>query len=178
MPVKRALFLAASILIAGCGPDEVVHSVCTPTEGVVARVIDGDTVELMDGSTVRYLLVDTPETDKFDPTQSDCFGIEAKLLNESLVLGKSVELRYDIENDNVDQCTDSLKRRLAYVYVGDRMVNQILIERGYADLCTVKPQGRTTDYLYQADFTAYRDYAAYHNVGMWGACAVIGGACQ
>ncbi len=46
-------------LLAGCSSE---GSSCGPSTGVVARVIDGDTIELETGERIRYLLVNAPET--------------------------------------------------------------------------------------------------------------------
>ena len=51
---------------------------CGPTRARVARVIDGDTVELEGGERVRYLMIDTPESTQ---GKLDCFGHEAAELN-------------------------------------------------------------------------------------------------
>ena len=45
----------------------------------VARVIDGDTIELIDGRIIRYLGVDTPE-------KNECFYHDATLKNKLLVM--------------------------------------------------------------------------------------------
>jgi endonuclease YncB( thermonuclease family) len=62
------------------------------TKGVfVARVIDGDTIEIEGGQKVRYIGVDTPET--VDPrTSVQCYGKEAAAKNKKLVEGKKVRL--------------------------------------------------------------------------------------
>jgi endonuclease YncB( thermonuclease family) len=53
---------------------------------LVSRVIDGDTVELGDGSRVRYIGIDTPET------AGDCYNREATARNIELVLNRVVQL--------------------------------------------------------------------------------------
>jgi len=84
---------------------------------VVMRVIDGDTIELKDGRRVRYLGIDTPE-------EGECFYEESTKMNEELVLGKKVELKFDIDS------MDDYGRMLAYVYVDGQMVNKLLLEKG------------------------------------------------
>ena len=107
------------------------------------RVVDGDTVELMDGRHVRYIGVDTPETrrrigDRWveDPQP---FAREASAMNRKLVEGKSVRLEYDVER------FDKYGRTLAYVSVGDVMVNDELLRRGYAKLMTIPPNVKYVD---------------------------------
>lgn len=85
----------------------------------VQRVFDGDTVLLTDGRKVRYLGINTPEW-------QEPFHLKAKRFNESLVLGKEVRLEFDDERE------DTYGRLLAYLYVGDEMVNAKLVEEGLA----------------------------------------------
>src|SRR5688572_24726454 len=53
----------------------------------VTRVIDGDTIQLETGQTVRYIGIDTPET-KHPQKKLQCFGKEAMEKNKELVEGK------------------------------------------------------------------------------------------
>jgi endonuclease YncB( thermonuclease family) len=87
---------------------------------LVSRVIDGDTVELGDGSRVRYIGMDTPET------AGDCYNREATARNIELVLNRVVQLEKDVSE------TDQYGRLLRYVYVDGVMVNEVLVREGYA----------------------------------------------
>ena len=74
----------------------------------VARVIDGDTIELENGERVRYIGMDTPETvHPSKPVQ--CFGKAASAENSKLVSGKTVRLEKDVSD------TDKYGRLLRYV---------------------------------------------------------------
>lgn len=153
----RVVALGMVATAGGCGGNMGSGSTCGPTRATVARVIDGDTIELTDGSRVRYLLVDTPES----TSEQECFGAEAKAFNESLVAGTQVSLTYDVE------CRDRFDRLLAYVSVDGREVNALLLERGYACVLYIPPNGsdRVTAY------TDLADAAAAAGAGLWGACA-------
>ncbi len=94
--------------------------------GRVQKVYDGDTVLLSDGRKVRYLGINTPEW-------QEPFYLKAKRLNESLVMGKDVRLEFDEER------VDKYGRLLAYLYVGDQMVNAKLIEDGLAHAFFILP---------------------------------------
>ncbi|HYO40073.1 MAG TPA: thermonuclease family protein [Nocardioidaceae bacterium] len=72
---------------------------------VVARVVDGDTVELVGGQDVRIVGVDTPE-------RGDCGYDEATAAMERLVLGRRVRLTVS------DEDRDRYGRLLRYVDVG------------------------------------------------------------
>ena len=159
-----ACLLAAGCSVAGCSEDIVIPPVCTPVSGVVQRVIDGDTIDLEDGTRVRYLLIDTPET-ATDPADSECFAEEAKLVNEQLVLGREVTLEYDD-----GQCTGTFGRNLPYVYVGERMINKVLLERGYARTFISRPPEHPDAYKFEDEFLAIEEAAQAEKKGMWGAC--------
>lgn len=133
---------------------------CGPQSGMVTAVIDGDTIDLESGDRVRYLMIDTPE---ITGGKNDCYGAEARQFNQDLVLGKQVSLRYDTE------CTDRFGRLLAYVTVQDREVNSLLVERGYACVLVIPPNG--ADRADEFDFI--EDQARADMRGMWGACEVV-----
>src|SRR5689334_22145819 len=96
----RGLVALSLLLLVACG-----RSPCGPATGVVTSVIDGDTIRLESGETIRYLLVDTPEVTH---GKNDCFGPEAKDFNTQLVLGKTVSLWYP-----EGECHDRYERSLA-----------------------------------------------------------------
>ena len=154
--MKLALVAAAGGLVACGGPE----ATCGPTSGVVARAIDGDTIELTSGERIRYLLVDTPESVN---GATDCFGQEAKTFNHDLVLGHQVTLRYDTE------CTDRFGRLLAYVSVDGQEVNSLLVSRGYACVLYIPPNG--TDR--RSEFETLEAQAKAANRGMWASCPVV-----
>lgn len=148
--MRRALIALA--LAAGCGGegDDVA---------VVARVIDGDTVELETGETVRYLLIDTPES----TSEIECFGQAAATYNRELVEGKEVTLRYGEER------TDRFGRTLAYVSLGEREINRVLVELGYACVLYIPPNG-----MDRADeFDDLERRARSERRGLWGMCEDI-----
>jgi micrococcal nuclease len=153
--VIRWLALASLAACGGADGDR-----CGPSEGVVARAIDGDTIELESGEIIRYLLVDTPES---TGGATDCFGENAKTFNEDLVVGETVQLTYDVE------CEDYFGRLLAYVRVGGREVNTLLVERGYACVLHIPPNGDDR----VDEFQALEDAARAAGTGMWSACTEI-----
>lgn len=104
----------------------------------VTRVVDGDTIVLDDGRRVRYIGVNTPEV-HHPRLGAQPGGREAAAKNRELVAGRSVRLEYDV------QPTDRYGRSLAYVYVGQMMVNAEMVRRGYAQVMTVPPNVRHQD---------------------------------
>lgn len=94
-------------------------------EGIyrVERVVDGDTLLLVGGDRVRLIGVDTPETVKPDhPVEP--WGPEASDFTKQFVAGGEVRLQFD------RQRVDQYGRRLAYVWVDDRMLNEELLRAG------------------------------------------------
>jgi len=151
--MPRAVALALVIAAAACGSDEAR---CGPGTGVVDRVVDGDTIVLVSGERIRYLLVDTPES----TTEQECFGDSAARFNRDLVLGRTVELAYDVE------CRDRFDRLLAYVTVAGQDVSRLLVERGYACVLHIPPNG--DDRVDELEAVEAR--ARAEGRGLWGAC--------
>jgi micrococcal nuclease len=146
--------------LAGCLPssDDAGGSECGPSTAVVERALDGDTVELSDGTRVRYILVDTPEL-----STEDCWSDIAHETNRNLVEGRDITLTYDAE------CVDAYGRLLAYVEVDGVDVNARLVEQGHACVLHISPNGDArADEFMNLEFVAQQD-----DIGMWGACDLI-----
>lgn len=144
-PFRIALFLALMTLLAGSSVLAVR----------VARVIDGDTIELENGERVRYIGIDTPET--VHPLKAVQFmGKDASEFNRKLVEGKDVRLEYDVQR------TDKYGRTLAYVYLGDLFVNAELVKQGYAQIMTIPPNVK-----YQELFLSLQRGAREVKAGLW-----------
>src|SRR5256885_12008821 len=107
-------------------------------QGTVVRIVDGDTIHVRIGARVekvRYIGVNTPEV--HHPRKGEePGGREAAEVNRRLVEGKTVRLELDVQE------RDRYGRLLAYVWVGDVMVNAELVRLGYAQVMTVPPNVR------------------------------------
>lgn len=90
-----------------------------PRTYLVTRVIDGDTVELGNGETVRLVGIDTPEV-------GQCGYDQAAANLERLVLFKHVRLTIS------DEYRDHYGRLLRYVDVGNQDAGLRLVENGVA----------------------------------------------
>jgi micrococcal nuclease len=122
----------------------------------VARVVDGDTIKLESGETLRYIGIDTPETvHPSKPVQ--CYGKEASAKNKELVEGKEVKLEKDVSEK------DKYGRLLRYVWLGDVLVNELLVSKGYAQSSSYPP-----DVKYQDRFIEAQRLAREENMGLWG----------
>lgn len=122
----------------------------------VTRVIDGDTFEAVssgDTLTVRLIGIDAPEINK-----KECFADEAKELLRQLLEGKTVRL----ESDSTQREFDRYDRRLAYVWLGEELINARLIEEGYAYEFTY-----FYPYLRQEKFQSLELIARSTGRGLW-----------
>jgi micrococcal nuclease len=160
--VRRHLIVGASFALAPIGGCS--GSPCGPSEAKVARVLDGDTVELENGDKIRYLLVDTPEVSG----GGDCYGSNAAQFNSDLVLGKTIQISYDVG------CTDNFGRTLAYVTVNGQEVNSLLIQRGYGCVLHIPPDGDSR----AEEFKLLQLDAKNARRGLWGACDPLPPACK
>lgn len=124
----------------------------------MVRVVDGDTIQVRIGArveSVRYIGVNTPEV--HHPTRGEePGGREATAVNRQLVAGKQVRLELDV------QSRDRYGRMLAYVWLGDVMINAELVRLGYAQVMTVPPNVR-----HQALFIKLQRDARDARRGLW-----------
>ena len=138
MPPAR-WWLALLLLLPLLGPGSAPAGAAI--EGTVVRVVDGDTihVQLVDRvEKVRYIGVDSPEI--HHPVKGEePGGRAAASVNRGLVEGRRVRLKLDVRT------RDRWGRLLAYVWVGDTMINAELIRLGYAQVMTVPPNVRYQD---------------------------------
>jgi micrococcal nuclease len=127
-------------------------------EAVVVRVIDGDTIQVRISERIekiRYIGVNTPEV-HHPAKREQPGGQEAARLNRELVQGRRVRLELDVQE------RDRYGRLLAYVWVGEVMVNAELLRRGYAQVMTVPPNVR-----YQNLFLRLQREARDSGRGLW-----------
>ena len=124
---------------------------------VVARVIDGDTIELVGGQRVRLVQIDTPEK------HVECYGDQASALTRRLIpAGTHVRIEQDPKLDQVDR----YRRKLAYVWKGDEDVNVTLVRDGAAGVWFFGgTRGRYANELLKA-----AEEAQTKRRGLWRAC--------
>lgn len=140
----------------GATPTPVASPGANRQEARVARVIDGDTVELEGGQRVRYIGVDTPEMNDSRPAIR-AWAEKAKEKNRELVEGKKVTLERDVSE------TDRYGRLLRYVYLDGTMVNAELVRMGYAYATSYPP-----DVKHQDLFARLEREARAGGRGLWG----------
>jgi len=127
------------------------HTTSAPTieQALVIRVIDGDTIDLEDGSRVRYLGIDTPET-------GEPYYSEATARNKELVEGKVVYLQKGKRD------SDEYDRLLRYVFTDGVFVNAELVAQGFATAYIFD-----TDEWYSQILVQLEQYAKMKKRGLW-----------
>jgi micrococcal nuclease len=121
----------------------------------VARVLDGDTVVLKSGETVRLIGVDAPELHHPNiPVQR--FAKESMAFLRRQAEGRDCALEFE-----PGQLRDRFGRLLAYFFIDHRLINAELIRQGYAYAYTRFPYHR------QSEFMALEQEARQARVGLW-----------
>ena len=122
----------------------------------VKWVVDGDTIVLEEGTTVRYIGINAPELARNDQV-AEPFGEAAKGFNSRLVKQQKVRLERDVEPN------DRFQRQLAYVFLEDNtFVNAEMLSQGYAYLLYVRPNVK-----YHATLLAAQRSAMSGKRGIW-----------
>ena len=124
----------------------------------ITSIVDGDTIKLSDGTSVRLLQIDSPEL-----RGNECYATEAqkalaKLINRS---GK-ISLTTDPNLDEVDR----YGRLLRYLFIGKRNINLEMVRIGAA-----------APYFYRSERGLYSEKlikaaqsARANSRGLWSAC--------
>lgn len=122
------------------------------SNSLVAKVIDGDTIVLESGETVRLIGIDAPE-------KNDCFAAEATLETKNLVNEKMVRLEKDVSE------TDKYGRLLRFVFYDQTFVNEHLVRQGFAKATAYSPDTKFKDQFSEAE-----QEAKGNNRGLWNVC--------
>jgi micrococcal nuclease len=123
----------------------------------VVKVLSGDTIHVFvngEVEPVRYIGVTAPEPG--DGEAGDPQGREALQFNRGLVGAKNVRLELDVQE------RDAEGRLLAYVWLGDVMVNAEMIGHGFGQVVTGGPNVR-----YQEMLLRRQQQARASRLGIW-----------
>ena len=109
-----AVLVAAQLSACSIPPSPAAHADPVATTATVLKVVDGDTVDIVDDVRgrlrIRLLGIDTPETKKPNYTVG-CWGPEATQFAKDTLLGQRVALIPDPTQDR----TDRYGRTLSYL---------------------------------------------------------------
>jgi micrococcal nuclease len=123
-------------------------------------IIDGDTIKVnVNGKleTVRYLLIDTPES-KSPKMCVQLYAREAFLRNSELL--KSGKLTLEFEQGNI---RDSYGRLLAYVFVDGESIQGTMLKEGYARVAYIM----NPSYKYLETFRKEENLAKRGKINIW-----------
>ncbi len=109
-----------------------------PSEAMVTKIIDGDTVIVEGGEHIRLLGIDA------DESGYPCYG-PAKTRLEELVLSKKVRL----EKDKTD--VDQYGRCLRYIFLDDQNIGLQLVKEGLAVARFYEPDVKYRDEIVEAE---------------------------
>ena len=157
------LLLISLLLLSGCTFPGTTDTGGTAgrTAVEVTEVIDGDTVKIIyDGkeTTVRYLLVDTPETNhpRFGEQP---LGPQATERNRELIeQAQQVEIEFDVGDR-----FDDYDRLLAYFYADGESIQEQLLEEGFARVAYIFPPNTR----YVDEFRDAEAEAKDAEIGIW-----------
>jgi micrococcal nuclease len=125
----------------------------------VVKIVSGDTIHVFvngDVERVRYIGVAAPDPGDGSPDSGDPQGREALQFNRGLMNAKNVRIELDVQE------RDPEGRLLAYVWLGDVMVNAELIGHGFGQVVTGGPNVR-----HQETLLRRQDQARAAKVGIW-----------
>jgi micrococcal nuclease len=122
-----------------------------PKTAVVKRVIDGDTVELFNGTVLRYTAITAPE-------EGEDSAEEATKLNQQLVEGKEIKLEYD------NYTSDKFGRILAYPIINNKNICIELVRKGMAEIVVYQ---KRKPFIYQVQLLEAQTEAKKQKLGIW-----------
>ncbi len=124
----------------------------------VQKVLEGDKILLQGGTVVQYMGINAPRTRVSNQIFQD-IALAALQLNKKLVEGKTVRL--EIVMPSSISTEDS--RKFAYVFIGGRMVNALLVKKGLAVVSDTYPPAQK----YQSFFSRAQQQAVLSKAGIW-----------
>ena len=155
-PVLLLVGLALGFVVGGITKPDV--PTLSPTEQeqpaiqTVTRVIDGDTVELSTGQSVRLTGVSTPEL-------KEKFSQEGKAFLEEKLLNQEVRLEYERGYEK-----DRFNRLNAYVFVGGENINVLIVREGLAKVVIYEKRRKL---MYQDELLEAQEYAKKQKLNIW-----------
>ena len=150
--MKKIMFLIFIFFVS-------INNVIAKEKVKLSSCIDGDTIKVIINnktSTVRFLAINTPE---YSPTKIEYYGKEASEYTcDRVTNAKKIELEYD---DNSDR-EDKYGRVLAWVFVDGKLLEEELVEKGYAKVAYLY-----ADYKYTNTLKEKQELASAKNIGVW-----------
>lgn len=127
----------------------------------LVKCVDGDTaVFKVDGEEIkfRFLAIDTPET--IHPTKGEEEGgkVASNYTCERLTNAKKLQITYDEKSSKLDK----YGRGLAWIYVDGKLLQEDLVEKGYAEVAYIYAKYEFVDHLCEVQSQAKNE-----KIGIW-----------
>lgn len=137
---------------------------------VVQKAVDGDTLRLKDGRSVRLVGIDAPEIDHENGDHQH-MALEASRFLSKLTNGKRIRL----EKDQSDH--DRYGRILAYAFDSNgQMLNQLIVANGFAHVLYLSPDVKAHETLLGAQRQAMTNKQGKWQNFNWEQGAFVGNA--
>ena len=138
-------FILSLLLITGVMPAGTTYSPVVSVEAAVSKkqtakfvkAVDGDTAKLsVKGRTYtfRFLAVDTPETVKPNTPVAFMGKRASDYTKSELKKAKKIQIQYDGNK------TDKYGRKLAWIWVDGKLLQDKLVKKGYARVYYINPK--------------------------------------
>jgi micrococcal nuclease len=149
---KVSLILFIIVLLSVTGSSQAAKSM---DKVRLVKCTDGDTARFSGAGATRFLYVDTPES----VNQVEPFGKEASAFTCSkLTNAKTIQLEYDGPSR-----TDMYGRTLAWVWVDGKLLQLLLVQKGY-----VEKFYDFGTYKYEKLLISEQKIAMSKKIGLWG----------
>ena len=150
MNKRTIVFIFLMLFTASCAQPDYQNI-------LVIKVIDGDTLRLSTGESLRLIGIDSPEQRYNDKLKRDAMqsgedvrtiiskGQAAYKFTRSLAEGKFIQIEFDEEK------YDDYGRLLGYAFFADgTLINLEIMKEGFARPLTIRPNVRYADSFYNA----------------------------
>lgn len=125
------------------------------------KCVDGDTIKVTFNEeviTVRMLAIDTPESVSTQ-VEDEYYGKEASDYTCNLITNaNTIELEYDSNSDK----TDKYGRTLAWVFIDNELLQNLLVRNGYAEVAYLYGDYKYTNILEESEILAKKE-----KLGIW-----------
>lgn len=157
--MKKQLFTMISIFFM------FINFVYAKETVKLSKCVDGDTFRAIINDkeyTIRMLSIDTPESVKAN-TDIEYYGKESSEYTcKKLTNAKKIELEYDEKSDKFDK----YDRLLAWVFIDNKLLQEELVEKGYAKVAYMY-----NDYKYNDILKEKQELASAKEIGIWDSTA-------
>lgn len=146
--MKKFVWIVISIFLITFGSTSGYFILSKPTY-LVSKVLDGDTIKLVDGKEVRLIGINAPEKNEF-------YFEESKNKLKELIEGKKVTLEKSVEDK------DMHGRLLRYIFLNSTFINLEMVRQGYAYAYFESPTEK-----YYTEFKNAENEARSKQLGLW-----------